>query len=103
MIVLADGEPNHRFGKYSKSETWRLTSKQAADYHIKTDYREGGKQYFPNLYTADSTTFSYDNSDILDANEGYCYTATVSEAYAAKATDGITCYAIGYGIAQGPA
>lgn len=101
MIVLADGEPNRRFGKYSASETWRLTSEQAADYHIKTDYKENGKQYFPNLYTADSTTFSYDNSDIMDANQGYCYTATVSEAYAAKATDGITCYAIGYGIASG--
>ena len=101
MIVLADGAPNHRFGKYSASETWRLTSKQAADYHIKTDYREGGKQYFPNLYTADSNTFSYNNSDIMDEDSGYCYTATVSEAYAAKATDGITCYAIGYGIASG--
>ena len=101
MIVLADGAPNCRFGIYSASETWRLTSKQAADYHIKTDYREGGKQYFPNLYTADSTTFSYNNSDIMDEDSGYCYTATVSEAYAAKATDGITCYAIGYGIALG--
>lgn len=101
MIVLADGAPNCRFGIYSASETWRLTSKQAADYHIKTDYREGGKQYFPNLYTANSTTFSYDNSDIMDEDSGYCYTATVSEAYAAKATDGITCYAIGYGIPQG--
>lgn len=101
MIVLADGAPNHRFGKYSASETWRLTSKQAADYHIKTDYRENGKQYFPNLYTADSTTFSYDNSDIKDEDSGGCYTAAVSEAYAAKATDGITCYAIGYGIPQG--
>lgn len=101
MIVLADGAPNCRFGIYSASETWRLTSKQAADYHIKTDYREGGKQYFPNLYTADSTTFSYNNSDIMDEHSGYCYTATVSEAYAAKATDGITCYAIGYGIASG--
>ena len=101
MIVLADGAPNCRFGIYSASETWRLTSKQAADYHIKTDYREGGKQYFPNLYTANSTTFSYNNSDIMDEDSGYCYTATVSEAYAAKATDGITCYAIGYGIASG--
>ena len=101
MIVLADGAPNCRFGIYSASETWRLTSKQAADYHIKTDYREGGKQYFPNLYTADSYTFSYNNSDIMDEDSGYCYTATVSEAYAAKATDGITCYAIGYGIAPG--
>lgn len=101
MIVLADGAPNHRFGKYSASETWRLTSKQAADYHIKTDYREGGKQYFPNLFTADSTTFSYSNNDIVDEDSNYCYTATVSEAYAAKATDGITCYAIGYGIPQG--
>lgn len=101
MIVLADGAPNCRFGIYSASETWRLTSKQAADYHIKTDYREGGKQYFPNLYTADSNTFSYNNSDIMDEDSGYCYTATVSEAYAAKATDGITCYAIGYGIASG--
>ena len=101
MIVLADGAPNCRFGIYSASETWRLTSKQAADYHIKTDYREGGKQYFPNLYTADSTTFSYNNNDIMDEDSGYCYTATVSEAYAAKATDGITCYAIGYGIPQG--
>lgn len=101
MIVLADGAPNCRFGIYSASETWRLTSKQAADYHIKTDYREGGKQYFPNLYTANSTTFSYNNSDIMDEDSGYCYTATVSEAYAAKATDGITCYAIGYGIAPG--
>ena len=101
MIVLADGAPNCRFGIYSASETWRLTSKQAADYHIKTDYREGGKQYFPNLYTANSTTFSYNNNDIMDEDSGYCYTATVSEAYAAKATDGITCYAIGYGIPQG--
>lgn len=101
MIVLADGAPNCRFGIYSASETWRLTSQQAADHHIKTDYREGGKQYFPNLYTADSNTFSYNNSDIMDEDSGYCYTATVSEAYAAKATDGITCYAIGYGIASG--
>ena len=99
MIVLADGAPNCRFGIYSASETWRLTSQQAADHHIKTDYREGGKQYFPNLYTADSNTFSYNNSDIMDEDSGYCYTATVSEAYAAKATDGITCYAIG--IASG--
>lgn len=37
----------------------------------------------------------------MDEDSGYCYTATVSEAYAAKATDGITCYAIGYGIASG--
>lgn len=37
----------------------------------------------------------------MDEDSGYCYTATVSEAYAAKATDGITCYAIGYGIAPG--
>lgn len=101
MIVLADGAPNCRFGIYSASETWSLTSQQAADHHIKTDYREGGKQYFPNLYTADSNTFSYNNSDIMDEDSGYCYTATVSEAYAAKATDGITCYAIGYGIASG--
>lgn len=101
MIVLAEGAPNCRFGIYSASETWSLTSQQAADHHIKTDYREGGKQYFPNLYTADSNTFSYNNSDIMDEDSGYCYTATVSEAYAAKATDGITCYAIGYGIASG--
>ena len=33
--------------------------------------------------------------------EQYAYTAAASEAYAAKATDGITCYAIGYGIPQG--
>ena len=101
MIVLADGEPNHRFAIYSGASTWSLTSQQAAAYHIKTDYKEGFNQYFPNLYTADSTTFSYDNSDIMDEDSGYCYTATVSEAYAAKATDGITCYAIGYGIASG--
>lgn len=101
MIVLADGAPNYRFGIFKGKSTWSLTSQQAAAYHIKTDYREGGKQYFPNLYTADSTTFSYDNSDIMDEDSGYCYTATVSEAYAAKATDGITCYAIGYGIASG--
>ena len=101
MIVLADGAPNYRFGIFKGKSTWSLTSKQAADYHIKTDYREGGKQYFPNLYTADSNTFSYNNSDIMDEDSGYCYTATVSEAYAAKATDGITCYAIGYGIASG--
>lgn len=101
MIVLADGEPNHRFGIFNGKSTWQLTSQQAAAHHIKTDYRESGKQYFPNLYTADSTTFSYNNDDIMDADSGYCYTATVSEAYAAKATDGITCYAIGYGIASG--
>ena len=101
MIVLADGAPNYRFGIFKGKSTWSLTSQQAAAYHIKTDYREGGKQYFPNLYTADSNTFSYDNSDIMDEDSGYCYTATVSEAYAAKATDGITCYAIGYGIASG--
>lgn len=101
MIVLADGAPNYRFGIFKGKSTWQLTSQQAAAYHIKTDYREGGKQYFPNLYTANSTTFSYDNSDIMDEDSGYCYTATVSEAYAAKATDGITCYAIGYGIPQG--
>lgn len=101
MIVLADGAPNYRFGIFKGKSTWSLTSQQAAAHHIKTDYREGGKQYFPNLYTADSTTFSYNNSDIMDEDSGYCYTATVSEAYAAKATDGITCYAIGYGIPQG--
>ena len=101
MIVLADGAPNHRFGIRKGMSTWSLTSQQAAAHHIKTDYMEDGKRYFPNLYTADSTTFSYNNSDIMDADSGYCYTATVSEAYAAKATDGITCYAIGYGIAQG--
>ena len=101
MIVLADGAPNYRFGIFKGKSTWSLTSQQAAAYHIKTDYREGGKQYFPNLYTADSTTFSYDNSDIMDEDSGYCYTATVSEAYAAKATDCIPCYAIGYGIASG--
>ena len=101
MIVLADGEPNYRFGIFKGKSTWQLTSQQAAAYHIKTDYRENGKQYFPNLYTADSTTFSYNNNDIMDEDSGYCYTATVSEAYAAKATDGITCYAIGYGIASG--
>lgn len=101
MIVLADGAPNYRFGIFKGKSTWQLTSQQAAAYHIKTDYRENGKQYFPNLYTADSTTFSYNNSDIMDEDSGYCYTATVSEAYAAKATDGITCYAIGYGIASG--
>lgn len=101
MIVLADGAPNCRFGIFKGKSTWQLTSQQAAAYHIKTDYRENGKQYFPNLYTADSTTFSYNNNDIMDEDSGYCYTATVSEAYAAKATDGITCYAIGYGIPQG--
>lgn len=101
MIVLADGAPNCRFGIFKGKSTWQLTSQQAAAYHIKTDYRENGKQYFPNLYTADSTTFSYNNNDIMDEDSGYCYTATVSEAYAAKATDGITCYAIGYGIASG--
>lgn len=101
MIVLADGAPNYRFGIFNGKSTWQLTSQQAAAYHIKTDYRENGKQYFPNLYTADSTTFSYNNNDIMDEDSGYCYTATVSEAYAAKATDGITCYAIGYGIASG--
>lgn len=101
MIVLADGAPNYRFGIFKGKSTWSLTSQQAAAYHIKTDYRENGKQYFPNLYTANSTTFSYNNSDIMDEDSGYCYTATVSEAYAAKATDGITCYAIGYGIAPG--
>lgn len=101
MIVLADGAPNYRFGIFKGKSTWQLTSQQAAAYHIKTDYRENGKQYFPNLYTADSTTFSYNNNDIMDEDSGYCYTATVSEAYAAKATDGITCYAIGYGIAPG--
>lgn len=101
MIVLADGEPNYRFGIFKGKSTWQLTSQQAADHHIKTDYWEGGERYFPNLYTADSTTFSYSNNDIMDEGRGYCYTATVSEAYAAKATDGITCYAIGYGIAPG--
>lgn len=58
MIVLADGAPNHRFGIFNGKSTWQLTSQQAAAHHIKTDYRESGKQYFPNLYTADSTTFS---------------------------------------------
>ena len=101
MIVLADGAPNYRFGIFKGKSTWQLTSQQAAAYHIKTDYRENGTLYFPNLYTADSTTFSYNNNDIMDEDSGYCYTATVSEAYAAKATDGITCYAIGYGIASG--
>lgn len=99
MIVLADGEPNHRFAIYSGASTWSLTSQQAAAYHIKTDYKEGFNQYFPKLYTADSNTFAYDR--LKDESDGGCYTATVSEAYAAKATDGITCYAIGYGIASG--
>lgn len=99
MIVLADGEPNYRFARYSGTSTWSLTSQQAAAYHIKTDYREGFNQYFPELYTADSNTFAYDR--LKDENSGGCYTAAVSEAYAAKATDGITCYAIGYGIPQG--
>ncbi len=99
MIVLADGEPNHRFAIYSGTSTWSLTSQQAAAYHIKTDYKEGFNQYFPKLYTADSNTFAYDR--LKDESDGGCYTATVSEAYAAKATDGITCYAIGYGIASG--
>lgn len=99
MIVLADGEPNHRFAIYSGTSTWSLTSQQAAAYHIKTDYKEGFNQYFPKLYTADSNTFAYDR--LKDESDGGCYTATVSEAYAAKATDGITCYAIGYGIAPG--
>lgn len=99
MIVLADGAPNYRFARYSGTSTWSLTSQQAAAYHIKTDYREGFNQYFPELYTADSNTFAYDR--LKDESDGGCYTATVSEAYAAKATDGITCYAIGYGIASG--
>lgn len=99
MIVLADGEPNHRFAIYSGASTWSLTSQQAAAYHIKTDYKEGFNQYFPKLYTADSNTFAYDR--LKDESDGGCYTATVSEAYAAKARDGITCYAIGYGIPQG--
>ena len=99
MIVLADGAPNHRFAIYSGASTWSLTSQQAAAYHIKTDYKEGFNQYFPKLYTADSNTFAYDR--LKDESDGGCYTATVSEAYAAKATDGITCYAIGYGIASG--
>ena len=99
MIVLADGAPNYRFAIYSGTSTWSLTSQQAAAYHIKTDYKEGFNQYFPKLYTADSNTFAYDR--LKDESDGGCYTATVSEAYAAKATDGITCYAIGYGIASG--
>lgn len=99
MIVLADGEPNYRFARYSGTSTWSLTSQQAAAYHIKTDYKEGFNQYFPKLYTADSNTFAYDR--LKDESDGGCYTAAVSEAYAAKATDGITCYAIGYGIASG--
>lgn len=40
MIVLADGAPNCRFGIFKGKSTWQLTSQQAADYHIKTDYRE---------------------------------------------------------------
>lgn len=54
--------------------------------------------WFSWLFYATSDAFNYNE---VKNTEQYAYTAAASEAYAAKATDGITCYAIGYGIPQG--
>lgn len=97
MIVLADGEPNWRFrykgGEFNK-KTFALTNQAAETWHI-------DNQRFGELFYATDAGFKYNEDPKAPSDGSYVYTATVSEAYAAKATDGITCYAIGYGIASG--
>lgn len=97
MIVLADGAPNWRFrykgGEFNK-KTFALTNQAAETWHI-------DNQRFGELFYATDAGFKYNEDPKAPSDGSYVYTATVSEAYAAKATDGITCYAIGYGIPQG--
>lgn len=92
MIVLADGEPNYRFTykDWGIGTKFDLTDAQKRTYHI--------NNWFSWLFYATSDAFNYNE---VKNTEQYAYTAAASEAYAAKATDGITCYAIGYGIPQG--
>lgn len=92
MIVLADGEPNYRFTykDWGIGTKFELTDAQKRTYHI--------NNWFSWLFYATSDAFNYNE---VKNTEQYAYTAAASEAYAAKATDGITCYAIGYGIPQG--
>lgn len=92
MIVLADGAPNYRFTykDWGIGTTFDLTDAQKRTYHI--------NNWFSWLFYATSDAFNYNE---VENTEQYAYTAAASEAYAAKATDGITCYAIGYGIPQG--
>ena len=92
MIVLADGAPNYRFTykDWGIGTTFDLTDAQKRTYHI--------NNWFSWLFFATSDAFNYNE---VKNTEQYAYTAAASEAYAAKATDGITCYAIGYGIPQG--
>lgn len=92
MIVLADGAPNYRFTykDWGIGTTFDLTDAQKRTYHI--------NNWFSWLFYATSDAFNYNE---VKNTEQYAYTAAASEAYAAKATDGITCYAIGYGIPQG--
>lgn len=93
MIVLADGAPNYRFTykNWGIGTKFDLTDAQKRTYHI--------NNWFSWLFYATSDAFNYNNE--VKNTEQYAYTAAASEAYAAKATDGITCYAIGYGIPQG--
>ena len=92
MIVLADGEPNYRFTykNWGVGTTFDLTDAQKRTYHI--------NNWFSWLFYATSDALNYNE---VKNTEQYASTAAASEAYAAKATDGITCYAIGYGIPQG--
>ena len=92
MIVLADGAPNYRFTykDWGIGTKLDLTDAQKRTYHI--------NNWFNWLFYATSDAFNYNE---VKNTEQYAYTAAASEAYAAKATDGITCYAIGYGIPQG--
>ena len=92
MIVLADGAPNYRFTykDWGIGTKFDLTDAQKRTYHI--------NNWFSWLFYATSDAFNYNE---VKNTEQYAYTAAASEAYAAKATDGITCYAIGYGIPQG--
>ena len=92
MIVLADGAPNYRFTykDWGIGTTFYLTDAQKGTYHI--------NNWFSWLFYATSDALNYNE---VKNTEEYSYTAAASEAYAAKATDGITCYAIGYGIASG--
>ena len=92
IIVLADGAPNYRFTykDWGIGTKFDLTDAQKRTYHI--------NNWFSWLFYATSDAFNYNE---VKNTEQYAYTAAASEAYAAKATDGITCYAIGYGIPQG--
>lgn len=92
MIVPADGAPNYRFTykDWGIGTKFDLTDAQKRTYHI--------NNWFSWLFYATSDAFNYNE---VKNTEQYAYTAAASEAYAAKATDGITCYAIGYGIPQG--